>query len=151
MGTSWCSRSVFGAPLELLFESYVFYVGSRLKQCQNSNSGGVGSAILDTVCPFFGRNAPPYVFYVRLWRDRPYLGTLFDARRPRSIHIYDGLAPGRKPVRARTGSELLRERMLPRRIEKRAATDSEQMRQETIGIIKRSVIKLFLYERAGAQ
>ena len=56
-----------------------------------------------------------------------------------------------KPVRARTGSELLRERMLSRRIEKRAATDSEQMRQETIGIIKRSVIKLFLYERAGAQ
>ena len=43
-----------------------------------------------------------------------------------------------KPVRARTGSELLRERMLSRRIEKRAATDSEQMRQETIGIIKRS-------------
>ena len=56
-----------------------------------------------------------------------------------------------KPVRARTGSDLLRERMLSRRIEKRAATDSEQMRQETIGIIKRSVIKLFLYERAGAQ
>ena len=56
-----------------------------------------------------------------------------------------------KPVGARTGSELLRERMLSRRIEKRAATDSEQMRQETIGIIKRSVIKLFLYERAGAQ
>ena len=56
-----------------------------------------------------------------------------------------------KPVRARTGSELLRERMHSRRIEKRAATDSEQMRQETIGIIKRSVIKLFLYERAGPQ
>ena len=34
-----------------------------------------------------------------------------------------------KPVRARTGSELLRERMLSRGIEKRAATDSEQMRQ----------------------
>ena len=51
------------------------------------------------------------------------------ARRPRSIDIYDGLAPGRKPVRARTGSELLRGRMLSRGIEKRAATDSEQMRQ----------------------
>ena len=34
-----------------------------------------------------------------------------------------------KPARARTGSELLRERMLSRGIEKRAATDSEQMRQ----------------------
>ena len=56
-----------------------------------------------------------------------------------------------KPVRARTGSELLRERMLSRRIEERAAMDSEQMRQGTIGIIKRSVTKLFLYERAGAQ
>ena len=41
--------------------------------------------------------------------------------------------------------------MLSRRIEKRAATDSEQMRQETVGIIKQSVIKLFLYELAGAQ
>ena len=56
-----------------------------------------------------------------------------------------------KPVRARTGSELLRERMLSRRSEKRAATDSEEMRQETFGIIIRSVIKLFLHERAGAQ
>ena len=56
-----------------------------------------------------------------------------------------------KHVRARTESELLRECMLSRGIEKRAATDSEQMRQETIGIMKRSVIKLFLHERAGAQ
>ena len=56
-----------------------------------------------------------------------------------------------KPVRARTGSELLRERMLSRGIEKRAATDSEQMRPETSEIIKRSVTNISLYERAGAR
>ena len=53
----------------------------------------------------------------------------FGARRPRSIDIYDGLAPGRKPVRARTGSELPRERMLSRGMEEGAGREAEQTRR----------------------
>ena len=59
--------------------------------------------------------------------------------------------PCGKPVRARTGIELLRERMISRGIEKKAATDPEQVKQETDETIKRRVTIMFLSERAGAR
>ena len=59
------------------------------------------------------------------------LGDVINLREPlfsKNERFTSARARFSKPVRARTGSELLRERMLSRGIEKRAATDSEQMR-----------------------
>ena len=102
----------------------------------SASIGSPGTSVGMLLGSFEGSLEGPQAVFIDYWSlfgcssraSSGYLGASLGAL-AQNIDIYDGLAPGRKPVRARTGSELLRQRMLSRRIEKRSATDSEQMRQ----------------------